>query len=415
MPDSIRTYHEHLPYLTEELIKNGDLSLILLDISPFNAIEEQYGIQTYTLVRQRLFALLTEQAGKDFRKEDILALEEPAGLRILLFLSPRRKSSTNSYESLESLRLRLISVLIPKLLRTAQPYLKTPPAISIGFALGIYNPLVAPHHIVLRIIREALEHADWQYRTEEMQTMQRLREVILNEEVITLYQPIFDLREEKPMGYEALSRGNAGTAFESPNDLFNAAIKHRLLVELDRICRKRALLFSNRLPSSAKVFINTLPATMRDPEFQGKHLIGSLERACINPDRIVIEITEKLVIDNLSLFQDALHYFTELGMSLAVDDVGSGYSGLETIAKLKPSYLKIDMSLVHDVHLSVVNREMLKAIFSLGRGIGAKVIAEGIEVPEELQIIRSIGIDYGQGFLLGRPEMMSSPKESPRP
>jgi EAL domain-containing protein (putative c-di-GMP-specific phosphodiesterase class I) len=409
MPESIRTYHEHLPTLKEELSSNGSLSLILLDISPFSAIEDRYGIHTYSLVRQRIFSLLTEQSGKDFRKEDILALEEPGGLRVLLFLSPRRQESTKIYESLESLRLRLMSVLIPKMLRTAQPYLKTPPRIAIGFALGVNNPLIDPHHIILRIIREALERASWQLHAEEMENLQKLKEVILNEEIITLYQPIVDLQEEKPIGYEALSRGNAGTIFQSADELFNTAIRHHLLVELDRICRKRALLLSNRLSAKAKVFINTLPATIRDPEFQGKHLIESLERACITPNRIVIEITEKLVIDNLSLFQDAMTYFTDLGMSLAVDDVGSGYSGLETIGKLKPSYLKVDMSLIRGVHNSVINREMLKAINSLGRGIGAKVIAEGIELPEELKSIRDIGIGYGQGYLLGRPDLMSKP------
>ena len=124
MSQSIHTYHEHLPILTDELIKNRSLSLMLLDISPFSAIEEQYGIHTYTLVRQQLFALLAEQSGKDYRKEDMLALEEPGGLRILLFLSPRRHASAGSYESLESLRVRFMSVLIPKLLRTASPYLK---------------------------------------------------------------------------------------------------------------------------------------------------------------------------------------------------------------------------------------------------------------------------------------------------
>jgi EAL domain-containing protein (putative c-di-GMP-specific phosphodiesterase class I) len=82
---------------------------------------------------------------------------------------------------------------------------------------------------------------------------------------------------------------------------------------------------------------------------------------------------------------------------------------LETIVKLKPSYLKLDMSLVQGVHLSMINREMLKAIISLGRGIGAKVIAEGIELPEELNAVRALGADYGQGYLLGRPDLMSPP------
>jgi len=75
MSEPIRVYHEHLPILTDELIKSGNLSLMVLDISPFSAIEEQYGIHTYTLVRQQLFAVLAEQSGKDYRKEDMLALE----------------------------------------------------------------------------------------------------------------------------------------------------------------------------------------------------------------------------------------------------------------------------------------------------------------------------------------------------
>jgi EAL domain-containing protein (putative c-di-GMP-specific phosphodiesterase class I) len=412
MVGSIRTYHEHLPALTEELKQNGSLSLMLLDVSLFSAIEEQYGLHTYNSVRQSIFTLLVEQAGKEYRQEDIVALDEPTGMRILLFLSPARKEVAYTYENLRIMRVRLMNTLIPKLLRTALPYLKTPPAISIGFAVGIYNPLVDPHHIVLRIIREALDQAKWQHGTDEIETMQNLRELIINERVITLFQPIVEMQTGEPMGFEALSRGGQGTVFQSADELFDAAIKHHLLVELDRMCRTKALSYSNRIPAGAKIFINTLPATIRDPGFQGQYLINSLERAKITPNRIVIEITEKLVIDNLSLFQDAMNYFTDLGMALAVDDVGSGYSGLETIGKLKPSYLKIDASLVHDVHTSKVNREMLKAIIVLGRGIGAKVIAEGIQRVEELKELQRLGISYGQGFFLGRPQLLPAPEQS---
>ena len=94
----------------------------------------------------------------------------------------------------------------------------------------------------------------------------------------------------------------------------------------------------------------------------------------------------------------------DLGMAFAVDDVGAGYSGLESIAKLKPQFLKIDISLVRDLHVSLVNREMVKAIVSLGHGIGSTVIAEGIQVEEEVQALRSLGVEYGQGYYLARPD-----------
>src|SRR5207245_10910439 len=121
-----------------------------------------------------------------------------------------------------------------------------------------------------------------------------------------------------------------------------------VMVALARLCRRRAPLNSGRTPSNAKILVNTLPATIRDPQFRGKPLIDFLDRAQVSPDRIVIEITEKLVIENYNLFREAMAYFTDLGMSFAVDDVGAGYSGLEAISRLKPHYLKIDISLVRD-------------------------------------------------------------------
>ena len=110
------------------------------------------------------------------------------------------------------------------------------------------------------------------------------------------------------------------------------------------------------------------------------------------------------MIENYSLFREAMSYYTDLGMCFAVDDVGAGYSGLEAIARLKPHFLKIDMSLVRDVHVSTVNREMVKAILSLGEGIGATVIAEGIQSDDEARVLQAMGIAYGQGFHLARPE-----------
>jgi EAL domain-containing protein (putative c-di-GMP-specific phosphodiesterase class I) len=91
-------------------------------------------------------------------------------------------------------------------------------------------------------------------------------------------------------------------------------------------------------------------------------------------------------------------------MSFAVDDVGAGYSGLESIARLKPQFLKIDTALVRDVHESRVNREMVKAIISLGHGIGSTVVAEGIHTQEETDALLAMGVDYGQGYFLARPD-----------
>lgn len=387
---------------------------MVVDATPLGAIEDEYGVQPYEEVRQRIYTLLDEGRGKDYRAGDLLCLDRPRGLRLLFFLDrKRRRNVPLSVADLKLARARLRSSLVEKLARAAYPYIK--PAvhqklISVGHGLVVFNPLLHPERMIERALEEALTQARHQQRADDLLELERLEDILLRERVATSYQAIMRMQESTVMGYEALSRGPRGSGFESADVLFTAAETHGLRIELDRLCRRRALLSSGRIPSNAKIFVNTLPATMRDPQFRGKALIDFLDKAQVSPDRIVIEITEKEVIENYEMFRDTMANFTDLGMKFAVDDVGAGYSGLESIAKLKPSYLKIDFSLVHEVHASEVNRKMVEAIISLGHGIGAEVIAEGIEKSEELQVLQAKGVDYGQGYYLQRPD---APQEPP--
>jgi EAL domain-containing protein (putative c-di-GMP-specific phosphodiesterase class I) len=405
MTELIPTYHERIPELAKELAERGSIGVLVIDASSLGAIEYQYGADAYEEVRRRVFKLLQEQQGKDYRAGDILTLDEPRGLRFIFFLErKRRRTLPLTSVDLRAARARLVTSLLPALGRAAFPYLKVTPRLDLGQGLAIHNPLMHADRILSRVFRDALSFAAYQRRGEELQVLERLQDVILRERVITAYQPILRLKDKTVLGFEALSRGARGTGLETADALFGAATAHELVIELDRLCRARALLSSGRIPSNAKIFVNTLPATIRDPQFRGKPLIDFLARAQVSPERIVIEITEKLVIDNYGLFREAMAYFTDLGMSFAVDDVGAGYSGLESIARLKPQFLKIDTVLVRDVHSSVVNREMVKAIISLGQGIGSTVIAEGIHTEEETRALQNMGVEYGQGFYLARPD-----------
>jgi EAL domain-containing protein (putative c-di-GMP-specific phosphodiesterase class I) len=403
--EPVPTYHECAPELAAQLAERGNLGMVVIDASAMGAIEYVYGAEAYDEVRQRVFKLLAEQRGKDYRAADVLALDEPRGLRILLFLErKRRRNLPYSLGDLRAVRTRLIASLVPNLARAAFPYLKSLPRLEVGYGLALHNPLVSPSRILSRTLEAALEVAAHHRRGDKLQVRERLIDIIVRERVTTAYQPILLLKDKTVLGFEALARGARGTGLESADDLFGAAEEHELLIELDRLCRRRALLSTGRIPSNARIFVNTLPATIRDPQFRGRPLIEFLDRAQVSPERIVIEITEKLVIENYGLFRETMAYFTDLGMSFAVDDVGAGYSGLESIAKLKPHFLKIDISLVRDVHSSLVNREMVKAIISLGHGIGATVIAEGIQTDEEARALQAMGVDYGQGFFLARPD-----------
>jgi EAL domain-containing protein (putative c-di-GMP-specific phosphodiesterase class I) len=407
MPEPIAPYHERLPDLERELADRGSLGALVLDASAFATIEDEYGTVAYEEVRQRIFKILDEARGAKeggYRQGDIVCLDRPRGLRFLFFLDrKRRRTVPLAVADLRIARGRVVSSLEDKLSRAAKPYVKQRPPLDVGYGLALYNPLLHAERVIERAIEEALAQAAHLRRADELGVLERLQDVLLRERVRTDYQAIFRMQEATIMAFEALSRGPKGSGLESAKELFKAAEENGLKVELDRLCRKRALLSSGRVPSNAKIFVNTLPTTLRDPQFRDKPLIEFLDRAQVKPERIVIEINEKDAIENFDMFLDTMGYFTSLGMSFAVDDVGAGYSGLDMIAKLKPSYLKIDMGLVRDVHASEFNRRMVKDLISLGHGIGAEVVAEGIEREEEAQVLRGIGVDYGQGYHLARP------------
>lgn len=416
MPEPIAPYHERLPDLERELMERGSLGLLVLDASPLATIEDKYGTFAYEEVRQRVFRILDESRGKDYRQGDILCLDRPRGLRFLFLLDRKRRRTVSlSVADLRTARGRVVSSLAPKLSRAAYPYIKPAPGrpekqLDVGYGLAVHNPLLHAERVIERALEEALSQAAHLRRADELGVLERLQDILLRERVRTDYQAIFRMQEGGGiMGFEALSRGPRGSGLEFPDALFGAATDNNLEIELDRLCRKRALLSSGRIPSNAKIFVNTLPATLRDPQFRDKALIDFLDKAQVKPERIVIEITEHLVIENLDIFLDTMGYFTSLGMSFAVDDVGAGYSGLDTIAKLRPGYLKIDMGLVRDVHASEFNRRMVKDLIALGHGIGAEVLAEGIQKEEEAQVLRGIGVDYGQGYHLARPDAGPEP------
>jgi len=275
--------------------------------------------------------------------------------------------------------------------------------VGIGYSLILHNPLINSDRLVLQLIEDAKRMAAFQDYRLSVKSKEVLQELILKEDVRTLFQPIVDLRSRETLGYEGLTRGPQGTEYESPYMLFDVATESDLVFELDRLCRRRALTSAADLKAEHKLFVNLLPTTIRDPEFQGERMLEFLRQYNLSPSRIVLEITERLAIENYELFLEAMKTFTDLGFEVAIDDMGAGYSGLEKIVHMNPKYLKFDLMMVRDIDTSFVKREMLKAIHSLAQNVGADVIAEGIERVEELDVLIELGIPYGQGFLFARP------------
>ena len=174
-------------------------------------------------------------------------------------------------------------------------------------------------------------------------------------------------------------------------------------IELEVTDVPKALRTARDLSPPHRLFVNVVPASMYDPDFQGASLIRLLEGLGLSPERIVLEVSEQYAIENYTLFVEALQNFTQIGFSIAVDDIGAGYSGLEKIAHLNPRYLKFDMQLVRDIDRVHVKREMARALKTFADKMDSQIIAEGIERDGERQACVDLGLHYGQGYLLARP------------
>ncbi len=396
-------FRDRAEQIRQMLVSNSCLALLLLDASHLAQIEHDYGASIYDQARNILTNLILDMRGVETRRDDLVTVAEEHGDVFLIFLTKKREERPFGQGDLETMADRIHGYLTRRLSRMTSSYLKGRPKLSIGYGLVLHNPLIKEDRLILQLIDDARRMAHLQDQRLKVKSKELLQEIILKEDVKTLFQPIIDLNSRTTLGFEALTRGPQGTEYESPYMLFDVATESDLLFELDRLCRRNALTSASILKPTHKLFVNLLPTTIRDPEFQGERMLEFLEANHLSPSRIVLEITERLAIENYDLFLEAMKVFTDQGFSIAIDDMGAGYSGLEKIVHLNPRYLKFDLMMVRDIDTSFVKREMLKAIHSLARNVGADVIAEGIERVEELETLLELEIPYGQGFLFSRP------------
>ncbi len=411
--DGAFPYRDRVEDLRRVLVQQGSLGLLLIDTSALAQIEHQYGSTAFSKVMGMARDLVLELKGHEVRHDDIICLNDRGGDAFLLFFSPKRREGPMRIADLKAAADRVEGHINRKLARLASPYLSSLRRVSVGFALAFYNPLVMPERLVARLVEEAWSCVHVLQAQRELQDRCELQEVLLTDQLSTVFQPIVELRKRSVLGYEALSRGPAGSVYQMPLRLFEMAAEADLVFELDRKCRRRALVSATSLPAGAKLFVNVFPSAMYDPEFQGQALVALAEAHGLSPDRVVLEITEKSAIENYGVFVEALVELTRHGFSIAVDDVGAGYSGLEKIAHLNPRYLKFDRELVRNIDSSYIRREMTRALKAFADRIGSTIIAEGIERDGELQALLDLGIEYGQGFLLGRPTAAFLPPNPP--
>ena len=238
-------------------------------------------------------------------------------------------------------------------------------------------------------------------------TKEALDYIIHNKQIKTVFQPIISLRDGSILGHEALSRITCESEIENPEMLFTIAQEYNRLWDLELLCRTTALeaAYKFMIPTySKKLFINVNPNIMHYETFKIGFTKGFLMKYNIIPQNVIFEITERNVIEDMAGFKSTINHYKEQDYQIAIDDAGAGNSGLNLISEVNPNYIKLDMNLIRDVDSDLVKFALVKGMVEFSKVSKVFLIAEGIETYKELNTLVNLGVQYGQGYLIQKPD-----------
>ncbi|WP_310372657.1 phosphodiesterase [Rhodoferax ferrireducens] len=235
-----------------------------------------------------------------------------------------------------------------------------------------------------------------------------LAELMRKNALYSVFQPIVDLRNGSVYAHEALVRGVEGTPLFGADALFQAARVEGLLFEFELYCIGVALEGWGRLQEPGRLFVNISADALVDVvQRQGctklVHLVRSFR---VLPRMLVLELTEHERVNNMDQLIDVVREVRAAGLSLALDDFGDGRSSLRLWSQVKPEIVKIDKYFTKDISQHADNLQTLQALKQIATIFGTQLVAEGIETKDDLRVLRDLDLAYGQGYLLGRPELL---------
>lgn len=222
-----------------------------------------------------------------------------------------------------------------------------------------------------------------------------------------VFQPIIDFRARAILGYESLIRGPDDSPLHRPDQLFAAARRAGIAMDLEHACREASLRSFAGQRLAGRLFLNVTPGCLLNPRMMNGHTLNLLNELGIAPNRIVIELTENQQITDMPGIQEALLHYRGRGFQIAIDDLGEGFANLRMWSELRPEFVKIDKHFVHGIADDRIKYHFVRAMQDLAEICNASLVAEGIERVEDFNCIRDMGIVCGQGYFIALPE--SSP------
>jgi diguanylate cyclase (GGDEF)-like protein len=219
-----------------------------------------------------------------------------------------------------------------------------------------------------------------------------------------VYQPVYSLQTGDVVGFEGLVRLSDEAEFADPTSLFVAADATRRTVELDVVAATAVLTGAGRLGPDQYLAINLSPRTLESDAFSPLEIVALARQHGVEPNQLVIELTEREAIEDLPRLQAAVAALHRQGVRIAIDDIGAGNAGLRLLGEVDFDIMKIDLSLVRAGARHEPSEAVLRALGTFARERGRRIVAEGIETADLLEAVLELRYDAGQGYLLGRPE-----------
>jgi EAL domain-containing protein (putative c-di-GMP-specific phosphodiesterase class I)/GGDEF domain-containing protein len=383
--------------------KSRSVGLLCVELDPAGRVEAVYGWQVVDGLLQAAAAELRAVTAETFPAGAVLCQSGVHADVFLMFL-PLPADSTARRSGVLAEARRVVDERLGRRFRGPDFRSMAPrPAPSVGSATVVEHPFYRIERQIYRAVEEARQSAARAEAQERASQQAELKRIIRDQNIDTVFQPIVHLETESILGYEALSRGPRDTPFEAPGNLFACSREAGMARELDLVCQKATLRHARRLAPGDKLFLNALPSSLLDPGFREGLLADLPEDFPVSRSDIVLEIADRNAIEDYEAFGSEVADLRAQGFEISIDDVGKASSSLESLSQVHPDFIKVDASLVRNVHQNLIKQELLRSLCQVARAMGATVIAEGIETREELEAVRRCGVVYGQGYFFYKP------------
>ena len=377
-----------------KLVEDGQtLQVFCIEIEPLFRLGERDNWNAFDALRREFVRSLRVMVAPILGNDVILATSHSGASDFYCFVRSRGVPHAQITKELERIaRTALRSMEL-------EPVIADEVMIVAGGATTAAQPLFAPR-ILYNAVREAKDSAERRETRYLDALRERLTRAVAERKIRTVFQPVIDLQTHRIVGYEALSRGPAGSDIENPEVIFEIARDFDLVWELERACIENVQPALRDVCERGFLFFNLESNFIQQLQQRGTDIFNPFFDCHTS---IVIEVTERSAIRDYATFRRCLHDLKSLGFRIAIDDCGSGYATLEAVAELQPDYLKVGHSLFKGVERDPIRMRLVDLVARCADTIGATTIAEAIETPEQLRICGELGIRHGQGFLFAPP------------